>query len=512
MPIDESPYQDLRRGLECPLSHPDPTALRDHSAQVISWLLDHWQTLADRPIGKSASRSVLESMLGKRLPEIGVGFEQVFAEFRDMVAPYACRVDHPRFLAFVPSAPHFLAVLGDILCAGTNYFTGVWLEAAGPAQVELIVLEWFKELLGYPASAAGILTSGGSEANLTALVVARERLGWKERPVSTLYLTEERHWSIDRAAKVIGLHQNQMRIVPTDSAGRMQLEALADMVRHDRAAALIPWAVVASAGTTNTGAVDPLDQLAHLCRLERLWLHVDAAYGWASVLIPEGQVMLQGIAQADSITLDPHKWFAQPFEAGCVLVRDGRRLSETFTHRPEYLQDVEPGEDEVNFADRGLALTRRFRALKIWLSVKAQGLCWFRSLVHRCCRLAVFAQAVLERSGAFEILSPAQLSIICFRYLPPDARQTGVAAWDAMKTTNCPTLPEQVLDRLNEQLLEEARASGQVFLSSTRWLGKFALRFCFVNWRTTAAEVEQVVELLHNLGDLLAQSNYGPKR
>src|SRR5262249_13908981 len=240
-----------------------------------------------------------------------------------------------------------------------------------------------------------------------------------ERDRAVLYVTEQRHWSVDRAAKVIGLRPEQLVPVPVDAGYRLRPDVLAGLVRQDRATGRLPWGVIANAGATRTGAVDPRAALAGLCREQRLWLHVDAAYGGSAVLIPEGKAELDGIARADSITLDPHKWFGQAFEAGCVLVRDGRRLAETFAIRPDYMQDVEPADDEVNFADHGLALTRRFRALKIWLSVKVLGLSWFRGLVERCCRLADFSQMLLEESPLFEVLCPRQLSIVCFRYVPP---------------------------------------------------------------------------------------------
>jgi aromatic-L-amino-acid decarboxylase len=208
------------------------------------------------------------------------------------------------------------------------------------------------------------------------------------------------------------------------------------------------------------------------------------------VLTAEGRAELDGIARADSVTLDPHKWFGQVFEAGCVLVRAGRRLAETFALRPEYMQDVAPTEEEINFADHGLALTRRFRALKIWLSVKVLGVGWYRGLVRHCCRLADYGEALLRRTPGFEILSPRRLSIVAFRYLPP--------GWRGRADRGEPDL-----DRLNLALLDELRATGRAFLSSTRLHGRVALRFCFVNWRTTAADVEEIVRLLAKIGGRL---------
>jgi glutamate/tyrosine decarboxylase-like PLP-dependent enzyme len=453
--------------------------------QALDWVVHHLSTLPDQPIGRTGSRAELDALLRRPPPEEGRDFAAVLAEFAERITPFAFRPNHPRFLAFIPGAPSYLSVLGELLCAGTNFFCGVWLEASGPSQVEVLVLDWFKDFLGYPRSAGGILTGGGSEANLTALVVAREQLSWEERAKAVLYVTEQRHWSVDRAARVMGLHPDQVRPVAADGQFLLQPSALAAAVAEDRASGKRPWAVVANAGATNTGAVDPLGPLADCCAREGLWLHVDAAYGWSAVLTPEGRRLLDGIGRADSLTLDPHKWFGQTFEAGCVLVRKGPLLARTFTLRPEYMQDVEPEGDEINFADHGIALTRRFRALKIWLSVQVHGLGWFRALVERCCLLAEFGQRLLEEAGCFEVLSPRQLSIVCFRYVRPGS-------------------DGEQLDRLNLALVEALRATGRAFLSSTRLGGRVALRFSFVNWRTTAADVEEIVSLLCTLGGRLA--------
>jgi glutamate/tyrosine decarboxylase-like PLP-dependent enzyme len=288
---------------------------------------------------------------------------------------------------------------------------------------------------------------------------------------------------MDRAAKVIGLGPDQVRAVPADGTYRLRAEALAHAIEQDRRQGKLPWAVVANAGATNTGAVDPLDELAEVCRHENMWLHVDAAYGWPAVLTEEGRAVMRGIERADSITLDPHKWFGQTFEAGCLLVRDGRRLGRTFSLRPEYMQDVAPNEDEINFCDHGIALTRRFRALKIWFSVKVLGVEWYRALIERCCRLADLGQLLLEETGMFEILSPRQLSIVAFRYVAQRS--------------------EEDLNRLNQGIFEALLADGRAFLSTTRLDGRVALRLCFVNWRTTTGDIEAIVRLLAEIGTRL---------
>jgi glutamate/tyrosine decarboxylase-like PLP-dependent enzyme len=478
--IDASVFQRLRQTVTQPLPHPDTAELRAWSQLVVDWVAHHWTTLGQQPIGQPASRPAMEALLGSAPPEQGRPLAELLADFETKVAHHAFRIQHPRFLAFVPSAPSFASVLGDWLCAGTNFFAGVWLEASGPSQVELVVLDWFKQFLGLPAEARGLLTSGGSEANLTALTVAREHLDFDDRGRAVLFVTEHRHWSIDRAAKVLGFHPRQVHAVSATADFRLDPRNLAEAVSSARQAGLLPWALAANAGTTSTGTVDPLPALADVCREHGLWLHVDAAYGWPAVLTAAGRAALAGIERADSLTLDPHKWFAQTFEAGCVLVRDGRRLTETFAVRPDYMQDVAPEHDEVNFADCGIALTRRFRALKIWLSLHVLGLEWFRRLVEHCCLLAEYAEACLRAKAIFEVLSPQQLSIVAFRCLPRD-------------------ISDAELDQFNLSLVEKLLATGRAFVSSTRLHGRVALRFCFTNWRTTAADVDEVIELLAEL-------------
>jgi aromatic-L-amino-acid/L-tryptophan decarboxylase len=457
-------------------------------SSVQDWAIRHYETLPEQSIGLTESPVQLSAWLDRPAPDAGRPFDDVLAEFQRSVEPFAFRVNHPRFLAFVPGTPCFPSVLGDWLTAAANFFCGVWLEASGPAQVETTVLGWFRDWLGMPDSTRGVLTTGGSEANLLALVVARERLSFEERARAALYVADQRHWSVDRAAKVIGLHPNQVRPVPVDRQFRLRRQDLHDCIRNDHERGFIPWAVVANAGATNTGTVDALAEIAELCRAERIWLHVDAAYGWAACLTPEGRRELAGIEFADSVTLDPHKWFAQTFDVGCLLVREGRLLPETFAMRPDYLQDVTPGDGEVNYADHGIALTRRFRAFKIWLSVQMLGLDWFRQLVRHCFTLAEYAQARLDSSGQFEILCGRRLSIVCFRYV--------AAATD--------------LDALNTRLLAALRHTGRAFLSSTRLRGVFAIRMCFVNWRTTAADVDEIIDMLLQLGAEIATGQIVP--
>ncbi len=388
---------------------------------------------------------------------------------------YAARVDHPRFLAYVPGCPTWPGILGDFIAAGYNVFQGTWLASAGPSEIELVVLDWFKDWLGYPADAAGVLVSGGSVANLTALACARQTALGHDAGGAVLYVSAETHSSVERAARVLGFRRDQLRRLPVDESFRLRVGTLAAAVEEDAREGRRPFLLVANAGATSTGAVDPLPELADLCAERGLWYHVDGAYGGFAALTERGRGLLRGIERADSITLDPHKWLYQPFEAGCLLVRHGARLHEAFHILPDYLQDAAVGGGEVNFADRGVQLTRGARALKLWVSIQYFGLDAFRRAIDRSLDLALYAQHFVEASPELELLAPVTLGIVCFRRRP-----AGVDDEAALERINAPLVP---------RLLE----SGVGMISSTRLHGRYALRVCPMNHRTRVADVERVL-------------------
>lgn len=457
--------ENLRRACAEPCPHPDGDELRRLAGEVVEWTIDDFERLSQARVSGAVSPEHLAALREESIPESPSPFGEVMQQFRRNIVPNTCRVHHPRFFAFVPSGPTVVSILGDWLASAANFFAGVWVEGAGPAQVELTVLEWFRTLLGMPVGTSGLLTSGGSDANLTALVAARERLSLEERRHAVLYVSHQRHSSLDRAARIMGLRPEQIRRVPVDADLRLSLAALRTALAED----VKPWCIVATAGTTNTGAIDPLPELVDLCRRRGLWLHVDAAYGWANVLDPQGARELAGIGDVDSVTLDPHKWFAQGYEVGALLVREPRMLERAFVIRPEYLEDVIPAEDEVNFSDRGIALTRRFRALKVWLSLKVLGLGWFRRMVTHTRTLAQYAALALSEAG-FVVLS-TRMSIVCFVWPGAD-------------------------DEAHRAMLHQALETGEIFFSSTRLQGRVVLRLCFVNWRTCADDVDRAVAIL----------------
>src|SRR5688572_26311579 len=343
--------------------------------QVTDLIAEHLASLREQPVIATAPRSKLNPALLEPPPLKPAAFDSIVDTLREHVFPFHAREPHPGFMAYIPSSPTFPSLLGDWIATGFNFYAGVWPVAAGPNEIEMVVLEWIREWTGLPVGSSGLLTSGGSAANMTALVAARHAAVEAGADLSrlTVYTTAQSHSSVARGAWIAGFSRENVRTVDMDEGFRMRPSSLAELVDADRASGFVPCVVAASAGTTNTGAVDPLHELADFCAAQSLWFHVDAAYAGFAVLTDEGRSLLSGMERADSETLDPHKLLFVPFECGCLMVRDPATLSSAFRIWPEYLKDVEAGEEEVNFADRGEQLTRYSRALKIWMSVKYFG-------------------------------------------------------------------------------------------------------------------------------------------
>jgi len=340
------------------------------------------------------------------------------------------------------------------------------------------VLGWFKDWVGYPPEAAGILVSGGSAANMTALACARESRAGTMADDLVAYVSDQTHSSFARAARNLGFRSEQVRVLPVDEHFRLRTDLLAAAMDADLAAGRRPLFVSANGGATNTGAVDPLPELADLCRDRGAWFHVDAAYGGFAVLAETGREQLVGLERADSITLDPHKWLYQPYECGCLLVHAAPALEGAFSITPDYLKDAIASAGEINFSDLGMQLTRSSRALKIWVSIRYFGLDAFRLAIERTLELAGAASDRIDQSEELELLAPPSLGVVCFR------RRFGGLD------------DEEALERLNGQLVSALEASGLGLVSSTRLHGRYAIRMCVMSHTTQSADVERVLAFL----------------
>jgi aromatic-L-amino-acid decarboxylase len=459
-----------------------PEEMRAMGYRVVDMLVEHVETLVDKPLTRKSDRATLETRLRVPPPAEGSDALQVLDELERDILSTMMHPDHPRYFAFIPGPGNYVSALADALAAGFNVFAGTWLEASAPAEIELVTIDWLREACGLPPTAGGVYVSGGSVANMTGLAVARQiKLGGLTDG-AVVYGSDQTHSSIARGLRTLGFGPDQLRTLPSDATYRFDVRQLRSAIDRDRAAGLIPFCVVGTAGTTNTGAIDPLSALADLCAEQSLWFHIDGAYGAAAALSARGKPLMDGLERADTLVLDPHKWLFQPFDMGCLIVKRSAWLEETFSTVPEYLRDTQGQEGEVNFWERGIQLTRSFRALKLWLSIKVFGWSAFQEAIERGFELAKLTEAAVIRRPGWEVVTPAQLSIITFRCAPAGLDQGQV-------------------DQLNRDLVADMIADGTAMISSTELRGRTVLRMCTMNPRATDADIEKTIDRLAALAE-----------
>lgn len=445
--------------------------MREMGARVIDLLAAYTQNLPSQPALKTGSRDELNRLLWEDIPQQPSDPADVVARVERQILPWIAHCAHPRFFAFVPGPSNFVGAMADTLANGYNVINECWLESSGPTVVELVTLDWIRKLAGMPDTASGLFTSGGSLANLTALVAARDAmLPVSDRPRAVVYFSNQTHSSVAKGLRILGFTPNQFRVLDADDGFRLRPADAVEAIRADKAAGRVPFCIVANAGTTNTGAVDPLEELARLRDRERMWLHVDGAYGAGALFCERGQQALVGLGQADSFSVDPHKWLFQPFDCGCVLVRDRQRLKDAFHAQPEYLRDAHHSDEEPNLWDYGPELTRPFRALKLWMSLQVFGAKAFAEAVERGFQLAEYAEQELRKREGWEIVTPAQMAITTFRF--------------------------QGSDDLNQQIAARMKADGFALVLSTTLRGRTVLRLCTINPRTTDEDIRHTVARL----------------
>lgn len=449
--------------------------MRELGYRAVDRIVEHLTTLADQPVGTMPDRAALEKLFDHKAPEDESDPLTVLDEATRDVLGAIAHTDHPRFLAYIPGPSTYVGAVADFLAAGFNVFAGQWLVGPGPAVVERVTVDWLRELCGLPDTAGGLFVSGGTMANLIAIHPARVRNG-----AGVVYLTAHTHGSIRKGLRFLGFADSDVRTVATDDEGRMSVAALREQLDRDGRGGARPFCVVATAGTTSTGAVDPLDDLADLCARHGLWLHVDGAYGAAAVLSESARDLLSGMDRADSIAIDPHKWWYQPFEIGCVLVRDATALVDAFGMNAEYLRETRLGTGPLNYYDLGPQLTRSFRALKMWMSVKTFGLDAFRRAVDHGIGLIEHAETLVAADPAWEIVTPAQLAVLTFRPRRPE-------------------LTDPEIDALTRRVATATLVDGYALVTTTELAGRPVLRFCITNPETTAHDVEQTLALLERL-------------
>jgi glutamate/tyrosine decarboxylase-like PLP-dependent enzyme len=440
--------------------------MRELAHWTVDRVIEHFQHGPQGPAIAERPAAELLAELGGAPPQEPGDPRAAMQTLLDVALANMQHGDHPRYFARIPGPSSFAGVLGEWLGTGFNAIAASWPGGSGPAATELVVLDWLRSLLGMPEGTEGVMLSGGSLANATGLIAARAASG-----PGVAYLSDQTHSSIGRGLRAIGFPEEHIRVLASDAGFRMDVDSLAAAVREDRAAGRRPGFVIATAGSTNCGAVDPLEQLADLCVAEELWFHVDGAYGAPAALCEVGRAALAGIERADSLVLDPHKWLFQPYDIGCLLVRRPGVLSDAFTISTEYLTGSSSGPGEVDFRDRSLELSRRARALKLWLSFRVYGVTGFAAAVARGIELAEYAQSVIESDERWELVTPAQLAIVTFA---------------------CPGASAAEHDARAAALARDGHAA----VTSTSLNGRPALRLCTINPRTTEQDLRSTLERL----------------
>ena len=462
---------------------------------AVDAMASYLSSIRDRRVYPQTTARDIRERLDKQLPEEGAGFEHLLATFCDVILPRSRHNAHPRMFGYVQSPGTAIAALADMLASVLNANLTAWRSAPAAVELERLTINWIKEIIGYDAQAAGLFVSGGSMANLAAIAAARKAktAGDDRGRKLRIYCSEETHHSIDKAAALLGIGRENVRKIAVDGSFKINIEDLVMKITEDAEAGHLPLCVVANAGTVGTGAFDPLAEVAEVARRFNLWFHVDAAYGGFAALTESAKPLFTAINKADSVSLDPHKWLYLPVDCGCVLYRDPQNARATFAHEAEYTRvlNQETADEAFAFWDYGPELSRRFRALKVWMLLKSVGLRSLGEAIERNIACARHLEQLVRQSDDFEMLAPVELSIFCFRYAPLELKCTAA---------------EHEIDSLNERLLTELQRDGSSYLSNARINGRFSLRGCVLNYRTTFQDMEILLSDLRRVANTIESS------
>ncbi|WP_409524042.1 pyridoxal phosphate-dependent decarboxylase family protein [Nitrincola sp. MINF-07-Sa-05] len=476
------------QGREAPLAM-DAESFRRTGHALVDSIADFLKSLPERPVTPNDSLDAIRALIDgdSALPENGTDSGELLERATRLLFDHSLFNAHPRFMGYVTSSPAPIGMLGDFLAAAVNQNVGAWRLSPVASEIEVQTVRWIAELVGYPRDCGGLLVSGGNMANIVGLLTARVAalgssvrdtgIGGPNAATLRVYASTETHTWIQKAVDIAGLGTHAIRWIPVDARLRMNVDALRDAITEDQRAGARPIMVAATAGSVSTGAVDPLVEIARVCREAGIWLHVDGAYGGFAAALPTASDDLRALALADSVALDPHKWLYAPLEAGCVLVRHSERLREAFSYHPVYYHF---GEEATNFFDFGPQNSRGFRALKVWLSLQQAGRNGYVRMIGDDIQLS---RELYEQVDAYEELEAMSqdLSITTFRYVPPNLKAE---------------IDETYLNQLNQELLERLQSSGEAFISNAVIGGRYVLRACIVNFHTGANDIQALPEIV----------------
>jgi len=472
-----SDLEKISRRLE-----PSPEERQKTRESVLDYsesFLDRISTLPAYRITEDKGEGILQSAI----TEEPAGIDSLIGEIEHHIDRPGLNPASGGHLGYIPGGGVYYASLGDYLADITNRYAGVFYASPGAVRLEGLLIDWMREIVGYPTTAGGNLTSGGSLANLVGIVAARDAVGLKPKDIerSVIYLTSQAHHSVDKAIRIAGLKECVIRHIAVDDHYRMDAQLLEQAIMTDREAGLQPWLIIAAAGTTDAGAVDPLEAIGHIASKHDLWFHIDGAYGAFFILTEDGKRILRGMELSQSLVMDPHKGLFLPYGSGAVLIRDRQDLFNAFWYQANYLADAQKASAELSPADLSPELTKHFRGLRLWLPLKLHGLAPFRAALEEKILLARYFYEEVQTIPGFEVGPYPDLSVVTYRYVP--------------KRGNA--------DEANARIVEEVMRDGRVFISSTRLDGKFILRLAVLNFRTHKETIDILLEVLRRMAKKL---------
>ena len=466
-------------------------SFREHGHELIEWIARYLENPSAYPVLSQARPGDTIAALPKSAPVVGEPMSQILADFERVIMPGITHWNHPSFFAYFAISASIPGILGELLAAALDTNAMLWKSSPSATELEVVVLDWLRQALGLPSSWFGVINDTASISTMLALVAAREAAnidvrekglsGRDDVPILRVYCSDQAHSSVDKGAITVGFGYENVVHIPTDEDFRMRPDALAQAIADDRRRGSKPIAVVATIGTTSTTSIDPVPAIADICEREGVWLHVDGAYGGSAGIVPELRHYLAGADRADSMVVNPHKWLFTPVDCSVLWVKDRALLKRAFSLVPEYLVTAQTGE-VVDLMDYGVQLGRRFRSLKLWMVMRSFGTDGLASRIRDHVRLAQEFAAWVAAEPGWEVMAPHPFSLVCFRYAPQ--------GWDEAQT-----------NALNQKIMDEVNATGEVFLSHTKLRGKFVLRLAIGNIRTDETHVRRAWELLRQASE-----------
>lgn len=503
--------EDRRRARDSSLDL-DAESLNALAEAFVQLGKEYFDNVTNRRVFPEVTGSGLQSRFDEPPPQAPTSLKALIEDCHEIIEG-SRHNGHPRFFGYVASPSTPVGAFADLLASTVNPSVTSWRSSPSATQIEQTVVRWLGALIGYDDSAHGLLTSGGSMANLTALLIAhRDRSPnavsetgiQNSGPRLTIYASDQVHFSIIKAAGILGLGHESVRLAPTDDRFCVDVAALRETIERDREQGLKPFCVVGSAGTAATGAIDSLVEIGKIAREYDLWFHIDGAYGAPAAMVAERKPAFEGLELADSVSLDPHKWLYTPVDCGCLLFRDASAARKAFTAEADYVKVHESAEIEsFAFWDYGIELSRRFRALKVWLTLKYYGAQRLGQAIADDMAMANYLAECVSRDSQLELLAPVQLSICCFRYVPAKLR----AELNAAATETARAGVEEKINRMNEQIMYRVQRGGQAYLSNAMLRGKFALRACIINFRTTRTDIDLTLQAVRDVARQIESEN-----